>query len=125
MHENIAVNTQIATLTALDGDGDTPTYAITAGNTNTQFAIDTNSGILTIAKAPKALNHETTPTHKLTIQAADGNGKTEDIIATINVLDAIPPEPAPAPAPATTPDPPEDPAEDLGLTPIPETDPKA
>ena len=108
VHENIAVNTQIATLTALDGDdgdGDTLTYAITAGNTNTQFAIDQNTGILTIAKS---LDHETTPTHKLTIQANDGNGKTEEIIATINVLDID-----------------EDPAEDLGLTPIPDTDPNA
>ena len=120
MHENIAVNTQIATLTALDGDDDTPTYAITAGNTNTQFAINANSGALTIAKSPKSLNHETTPTHKLTIQANDGNGKTEEIIATINVL-----APAPAQAPATTPDPAEDPAEDLGLTPIPDTDPNS
>ena len=58
VHENIAVNTQIATLTALDGDGEAPTYAITAGNTNTQFAIDANSGALTIAKS---LDHETTP----------------------------------------------------------------
>ena len=114
--ENIAVNAQIATLTALDGDGDTPTYAITAGNTNTQFAIDANSGTLTIAKA---LDHETTPTHKLTIQANDGNGKTEEITTTINVLDIIEPPEPPPPAPAITPDI----SEDLGLTPIPETDP--
>ena len=35
------------------------------------------------------------------------------------------PAPAPAPAPAITPDDLEDPAEDLGLTPIPDTDPNA
>ena len=48
--EDIAVGVRIATLTALDGDGDTLTYAITAGNERGLFALDADTGALTIAK---------------------------------------------------------------------------
>ena len=62
------------------------------------------------------------------VKVADPEGNTSTTwyfhIDVQNVEETAP-APAPAPAPAITPDIPEDPAEDLGLTPIPETDPNA
>lgn len=69
------------TASATDVNGGTVTYAITAGNADGAFAIDVNSGIITVNDATK-LNFEATPTRTLTVQASDGTnaGATQDFI---------------------------------------------
>ena len=92
--EDIAVGVRIATLTALDGDdGDTLTYSILAGNERGLFALDANTGALSIAKT---LDYETAITHTLTVQVVDGNGKSDKAEVVVNVLDVSPETPAPA-----------------------------
>ena len=92
--EDIAVGVRIATLTALDGDAsDTLTYSITAGNERGLFAIDANTGALSIAKT---LDYEIAITHTLTVQVADGNGKSDRVEVVVNVLDVSPEAATPA-----------------------------
>jgi hypothetical protein len=68
--------TAIATVTATDADnGDTLTYAITAGNTGDVFSIDASTGAITLADG-KTLDFETMPRYTLTVTVSDGNGGT-------------------------------------------------
>ena len=64
-----------------DSDGDPIQYSITAGNVGGAFAIDVNTGIITVAN-PAVLDYETTPSIVLTVQATDG---TNSGTATITV----------------------------------------
>jgi VCBS repeat-containing protein len=81
--DNAAVAAAVGRVEAMDPDaGDTLTYAITAGNTGGAFAIDDSSGALTVAAA---LDHETTASYTLTVQASDGAGET----ATVDVIIAV------------------------------------
>ncbi len=57
--------------TDFDRDGQAITYSITAGNTGGAFAIDVNTGAITVATSA-ALDFETTPSFTLTVQASDG-----------------------------------------------------
>lgn len=60
-----------AALVASDPDaGQTLSYSITGGNTNTTFAINPTTGQLTVANSA-ALNYEVTPSYALTVQVAD------------------------------------------------------
>lgn len=68
--ENSVVGTPVGTVGANDGDGDGFTFAITSGNPGGAFAIDPNSGLLTVnASAP--LDFESSPTITLTVEATD------------------------------------------------------
>ena len=63
--------TVVGTVAATDADtADTVTYAITAGNDAGLFAIDTGTGAITVAGT---LDHETTSSYTLTVQASDGH----------------------------------------------------
>ena len=62
------------TATAPD-DGDTVTYAITAGNDAGKFAVNNGTGRLTVA-GTDAFNLAATPSYTLTVEARDGNGGT-------------------------------------------------
>jgi predicted outer membrane repeat protein len=84
--ENSANGTVVGTVAATEPDaGDTHTFAITRGNTDGAFAIDANSGQLTVANAA-ALNFETTPTFNLAVQATDVGGLTDTKSVTVNLI---------------------------------------
>ena len=69
--ENSANGTTVGTVSATDPDaGQTRSFSLTGGNTNGAFAINSSTGIITVANSA-ALNFETTPTFTLTVQATD------------------------------------------------------
>ncbi|MDO7877403.1 Ig-like domain-containing protein [Hymenobacter sp. ASUV-10] len=83
--ENSANGTNVgAAITASDADGNTLTYAITAGNTGGAFAINSATGQLTVANSA-ALNFEATPAYSLTVQVTDNGIPAASASATVNV----------------------------------------
>ena len=78
--ENVANGTAVGTVAATDADGDPLTFTITAGNTNSAFAINAD-GAITVAGT---VDYETTQTYTLTVRASDGPTSTNAAI-TINV----------------------------------------
>ena len=68
--ESAFVGDTVGMVTATDDDGDVPTLSITNGNTGNVFAIDENTGAITIVQK---LDFETTPTYTLTVSASDGS----------------------------------------------------
>ena len=69
---------------ASDPDGDVLSFAITAGNDDGVFAIDADSGEITVASAA-ALGTDGTE-HVLTVAVSDGNGGEATVTVTITVL---------------------------------------
>ena len=86
--ENTVAGTVVGTVIASDPDSSTPlTYAITAGNTNSAFAIDPLNGKITVL-TPAALNYEAQTTFTLTVLVTDSTDPLTSDSATvvINVL---------------------------------------
>ena len=81
--ENTANGTLVGTVAATDEDRDNLTFSITIANTGNAFAINENTGVITVAGT---LDHETTPTYTLTVQVSDGPTSAEAAV-TINVTD--------------------------------------
>ena len=75
----------VAMVIAEDVDGDALTYAITSGNSNQAFAIDSKSGALTVTNIT-ALDYEITPIFSLTVLVQDGEGY-DDAIIRISLID--------------------------------------
>ena len=63
-------------------DGDTVSYAITDGNGDGKFAVNSSTGRLTAA-GTDAFNLAATPYYALTIEASDGNGGTATARVTV------------------------------------------
>jgi uncharacterized delta-60 repeat protein len=87
--ENTANGTVVGTVVATDPDvGQTLTYAITLGNTNGAFAINSGTGQVTVANAA-ALDFETTPSFSLTVEATDNGSpiKSDTGLVTISLTD--------------------------------------
>ena len=83
--EDAAVGDAVGTVSATDQDeDDTLSYAITAGNADGKFAIDDETGAITIAAD---LDHETTDRYSLTVEADDGSGGTAAVTVTVTVTD--------------------------------------
>ena len=83
--EDAAVDDDVGTVSATDpDDGDTVSYAITAGNTGNAFDIDDETGEITVAAA---LDHETTGSYSLTVEAEDDSGQTDTVMVAITVTD--------------------------------------
>ncbi|WP_210520952.1 cadherin domain-containing protein [Hymenobacter terricola] len=83
--ENSAAATVVGTVAASDPDaGQTLTYAITAGNTGTAFAINATTGQLTVA-TPAALDFETTPSFALTVRVTDNGTPVLNTSNTVTV----------------------------------------
>ena len=94
MAEDAAVGDQVGTALATDDDtGDTVSHSITSGNEAGAFRINENTGKITVATA---LNHETTASYVLTVQADDGRGGTDAATVNITVSD-VAEDLAPAP----------------------------
>ncbi|WP_400072158.1 malectin domain-containing carbohydrate-binding protein [Zobellia russellii] len=83
--EDVSVGTSIGYVQASDVDSDPLTYAITAGNDNGTFAIDSNSGELTTLIP---LDAETVPQYILTVEIGDGVNAVSAQI-TVNVDDVV------------------------------------
>ena len=91
--EDAAINDVVDTVAATDDDGDTVMYAISDGNGDGKFAIDSNTGAITVAAV---LDYETTASYTLTVEASDGNGgsATASVTVTVtNVPEDLPPAP--------------------------------
>ncbi len=74
--ENSLDGTPVGTVAASDADpADTLTFTITAGNTNNAFAINEESGEITVRNGSE-LDYETTPDYTLTVQVYDGTDTT-------------------------------------------------
>ena len=87
--EDAAAGAAVGTVGATDPEGGTLTYAMTAGNEAGAFAIDANTGAVTVAGA---LDYETTDEYHLTVTASDAAGHTGTADIEITVTDvAFPP----------------------------------
>ena len=85
--ENSGATTPVGMMTGTDADAGANgeiTLAITGGNDSGSFAIDPNTGALTVG-ADAQLNFEVTPTYSLTVQAIDGGTPALTGTATITV----------------------------------------
>ena len=83
--------TSVLTVTATDEDGDTVTYSLTGGTDQSEFAIDTNSGVLTFVSSPDYENPsdvDTNNVYEVEVTADDGNGETTSQIIQVTVTDA-------------------------------------
>ncbi|WP_425614262.1 DNRLRE domain-containing protein [Anatilimnocola sp. NA78] len=87
--ENSANAVPVGTVVATDPDaGDSQTFAITAGNTGTAFAINPTTGQITVANSA-ALDFETTPSYSLTVTVTDADLLTSTATVTINLTDVF------------------------------------
>ena len=83
------VNSVVGIVSATDPDnGDTLSYSITDGNTDTSFSIMSNNdgdGAIAVAAA---LNYDMTPSYTLTVAASDGRGGTATTAVRISLEEA-------------------------------------
>ena len=78
-----SVNDVVGAVSAYDVNDDTVTYSISAGNTANKFAIDTNTGEITVAGS---LSSVAGTTYTLTVGAADGVSGTTSVTVMVSVL---------------------------------------
>ncbi|MBK5949930.1 hypothetical protein CH339_17680 [Rhodobium orientis] len=88
--EDAAVGDIVGTVAASDADSgipsETTSFAITAGNEDGLFEIDTATGIVTVA-AGASFDFETTPSYALTVAVSDAHGATSSQTLTIAIGD--------------------------------------
>ena len=72
----------MGSVSASDPDGRTVTYAITAGNDDGKFGIDTATGEVSVTGA---LGDEVGSSYSLTVQASDAEGTTSEVTAVVAV----------------------------------------
>ncbi|WP_346187454.1 cadherin domain-containing protein [Rubritalea halochordaticola] len=83
--ENSTAGASVITLSATDPDaGDVLSYAITAGNTNGAFAINSSTGEITVAGS---LNYEVLNSYTLTVEVTDAGSLSDSANITVNVTD--------------------------------------
>ncbi|MDE2904085.1 MAG: cadherin domain-containing protein, partial [Chloroflexota bacterium] len=88
--EDAALGAALGTVGASDPEGGAVTFAITAGNDAGHVAIDSSTGALTVAGT---LDHETTPSYNLTVEATSGGGAataTVPVTVTVTNVDEPP-----------------------------------
>ena len=88
--EDATAGVAVGTVSATDLDGDSLTYAITAGNGDGKFAIDGGTGVVSVAGT---LDYDTAASYALTVQADDGSGGTDTATVNISVTDVDGPGP--------------------------------
>ncbi|KAJ7326976.1 hypothetical protein JRQ81_016735 [Phrynocephalus forsythii] len=84
--ENTLTGTDVVEVFAADGDEGSNgqvRYAIVSGNANTEFRIDSVTGMITVAKL---LDREKIPSYSLTVQAADRGSSPRTDTATVNII---------------------------------------
>ena len=87
--ENAPVGTIVGTMAATDVDtvGSLQGWAISAGNSDGMFAIDSATGEITIADSTK-LDYEAATSHVLNLSVSDGVNSSAGEIATVQVADS-------------------------------------
>lgn len=83
--ENLAANTSIGTVSASDPENNDLTFSIVSGNDSGTFAIDQNTGGVTVANS-EPLDYEVNPSFELTVEVSDGE-LSDDATITISVND--------------------------------------
>ncbi|MDF1884453.1 tandem-95 repeat protein, partial [Sulfurimonas sp. SAG-AH-194-C21] len=96
LSENSVRGTTLGTLSASDEDGilassvitggETFTYSIVSGNTNSDFSINSTTGEITLAKE---LNAYLISTYSLTVKAVDDGGLSDSATITISVRNEV------------------------------------
>ncbi len=85
LNQNSPNGTVVGTVVATDPDvGQILSYSISSGNTNSAFAINVNTGVLTVANST-ALNFESTPTFTLIVKVQDNGVPTLSSQASVTV----------------------------------------
>lgn len=83
--ENSANGTVVGTVPAIDQDaGAVLTYSIVSGNTNGAFALNSATGVITVANA-SLLNFESTRQFSFWVRASDGTLNSNSALMTINL----------------------------------------
>lgn len=85
INQGLENGTLVTTIMATDADNDVLNYSIESGNTADAFAIDTESGELTVNNSD-ALDFATNPTFVLTVLVSDGTFQT-DATLTVSLLE--------------------------------------
>ncbi|MBV6647104.1 MAG: cadherin domain-containing protein, partial [Cyclobacteriaceae bacterium] len=85
--ENSPNSTSVGTVVATDPESAGLTYSITAGNTNSAFAINGSTGEITV-NASSELDFETTPSYALTVEVTDGTN-TSSATITVDINDIV------------------------------------
>ena len=83
--DDAATGAVVGSVSASDPDGRTVTYAITAGNDDGKFGIDTATGEVSVTGA---LGDEAGSAYSLTVQASDAEGTTSEVTAVVAVTAA-------------------------------------
>jgi lysyl endopeptidase len=87
LDENSAVGTVVGTLAASDPDaGDTLAFSVTGGSGAGVFAVDANTGEISVLDAA-ALDFETTPSFTLEVEVEDADGLSDSATITISLND--------------------------------------
>jgi len=85
--EHQPIGTIVGNISAYDPDSGSPViFSITSGNIGNGFAINANSGSLTINN-PAAVCYEGNPVFNLNVKVQDNEGLTSEAIITVNVAD--------------------------------------
>ncbi len=80
--ENASLGTEVITMQATDPENDAISFSIISGNTGTAFAIDENTGTITVAAE---LDYETIKNYELEVAASDaGSSNSASILIYIN-----------------------------------------
>ena len=80
----------VTTVTALDVDGDTPTFAISGGVDQAKFGINATTGVLTFIANPDfeaPADSDGNNTYLVTVTASDGKGSATSQAITVTVTD--------------------------------------
>ncbi|MEQ9373534.1 MAG: BspA family leucine-rich repeat surface protein, partial [Imperialibacter sp.] len=85
IEENVAVGTEVGTVVASDPEGAQLSFTVSSGNASDAFAIDGQTGVLTV-NSQEALDFETTPVFELVVEVSDGELSASATI-TINLID--------------------------------------
>ncbi len=89
--ENTASGTVVGTITSTDAELNTVTYSIISGNTNSMFALNSSTGVITLAGVP---DFENVTTYTLTIRGTDNGfgllSNTTSVTININDLNEAP-----------------------------------
>ena len=83
--ENSPDGTLVGTVTASDPGADTLAFSITGGTSLTAFAIDSGSGVITVADSTQ-LDFETTMSFTLVVEVTDDDGAMNTADITVNLL---------------------------------------
>ncbi|MDW3193847.1 MAG: cadherin domain-containing protein [Cytophagales bacterium] len=84
--ENSEVGTEVGTIEASDPEAGELTFTISSGNAQGAFALDEDTGLLTVADS-EPLNYELTSNFQFTVDISDSEGLITTINVIVNLLD--------------------------------------